>query len=105
MPIDLDDLLKEMTRAAGGVLAKESRRVRTTIAGVLRDQKAAIAAIVAARQAGEIDDAEMQVQLRSERVAFSSGLAMARVAGKSAAQKAANAAFAVVMKAMRVAVG
>lgn len=104
MPIDLDRLFKEMTRAAVGVLATESRKTRAAIAGVLADQKEAIAAIVAARLAGEIDDAEVQVQLQSERLAFRSGLAMARVAGKSAAQKAAQAAFAVLVKALRAAV-
>jgi hypothetical protein len=104
MSLVVNDLIKEMTRAAGGVLAKESRRTRAAIAGVLADQKAAMEAIVAARMAGEIDDAEMDRQIRSERLAFKSGLAMARVAGKSAAHKAADAAFAVFAKALRAAI-
>jgi len=103
MPIDLDHLFRDMTRAAVGALASESRRARIAIAAVLEDQKAALAAIVAARLAGDIDDAEVKVQLQSERLAFRSGLAVARVAGKSAAQKAANAAFAVLVKALRAA--
>ena len=103
MTLDIEATFKDMARAASGVLAGESRRVRRAIEEVLEDQKEALRAIAEARLAGDIDDDEVAHQIRSERLAFRSGLAMVRAVTKASVQKAANAAFAVFIKALKAA--
>ncbi|MGH9749930.1 MAG: hypothetical protein ACRD6R_08410 [Candidatus Polarisedimenticolia bacterium] len=103
MPLDLDATLKEMAAAAARVLKKDGRTVRGAMKEVLEDRRRALRAITDARLRGEIDDEELEIQLRDEQLALEAGLKMVSVLSKAAAQKAANAALNVLRKAIAAA--
>lgn len=105
MAFDLERTLEEMADAARRALSRDAREAKAAAENVLDDQREALEAIARARLAGEIDDEQMEEQLRDEKLAFQAGLSLVRAAGKAAVQKAANAAFAVLAKAIRDAAG
>ncbi len=104
MPFDLDQTVRAMVSAAVSALGKESKKVKAAAREVLEDQRQALKDIAAARLANEIDDAELEVQLGDEQLAFQAGLSMVRALGKASIQKAANAAFDVLARAIREAI-
>lgn len=103
MQFDLDRTLKDMVAAAARVFKKESKTVRKAAERVLHDRREALEAIAAARLENEIDDEELEIQLRDEKLAFETGMSMVRALTKASIQKAASAAFAVLTKAIRAA--
>ena len=104
MPFDLAGTIQAMAEAAGASLRNESQSARDALAQVLEDQREALAAIAAARQAGDIDDEQLEDQLDDEKVAFRAGLSMVKAINKASVQKAANAAFDVLIRAIRAAI-
>jgi hypothetical protein len=100
---DLDLTLKDMAAAAAGVFEKESKKVGKAARVVLQDRREAVEAIAAARLALEIDDEELKIQLADEKLAFQTGMLMVKALTKASIQKAANAAFAVLTKAIKAA--
>lgn len=103
MALDLDLTLKDMAAAAARVFKKESKKVGKAAERVLQDRRQALEAIAAARLANEIDDEEMEIQLVDEKLAFQTGMLMVRALTKASVQKAANAAFAALTKAIKAA--
>jgi len=104
MPFDIEATLKAMAEAAGASLLEESQSARDALGQVLEDQREAFATIAAAHQAGDIDDEQLEDQLDDEKVAFRAGLSMVKAITKASVQKAANAAFDVLIRAIRAAV-
>jgi len=105
MSFDLQRTLEEMVKAARKAAGRDSGKVTQAVREVLEDQRQALEAIARARLANTIDDDEMRQQLDDERLAFQAGLSMAKAMGKAAVQKAANAAFEALAKAIRQAAG
>ena len=105
MSFDLQRTLERMAQAALKAAGKESGRATAAAREVLEDQRQALHAIALARLANTIDDDEMRQQLDDERLAFQAGLSMKKAIGKAAVQKAANAAFEALAKAIREAAG
>jgi hypothetical protein len=103
MSLDLDATLREMAAAAARVLKKEGRTVRGAMKEVLDDRRRSLQAITDARLLGEIDEEELEIQLRDEQLALEAGMKMVAVLSKAAAQKAANAALNVLRKAIATA--
>lgn len=103
MPFDLDATLKAMAKAAMGVFKSETGKVRAAVKEVLEDRRQALKDIADARLRGELDDREVEIQLRDEKLAFETGMAMVKALSKASIQKASNAAFGVLMKAIGMA--
>lgn len=103
MALDLDLTLKDMAAAAARVFKKESKKAGKAAERVLQDRREALEAIAAARLANEIDDEELEIQLVDEKLAFQTGMLMVRALTKASVQKAANAAFAALTKAIKAA--
>jgi hypothetical protein len=104
MAFDIEATFQAMAEAAGTSLEKESQSVRDALHRVLEDQRQALADIAAARLAGDIDDEQLEVQLDDEKIAFRAGLSMVKAITKATVQKAANAAFDVLIRAIRAAI-
>jgi hypothetical protein len=100
MPLDLDATLKQMATAAARALGTSAEPVKAALRDVLEDHRDALRAIADARLRGDIDDEELAVQLDDERLAIEAGMKMVKAVRKAAAQKAANAALAVLRKAI-----
>ena len=104
MPFDLDATLKQMAAAAARTLKKDAKQVGAAMREVLEDRRRSLEAVTGARLRGEIDDAELEIQLQDEQLALEAGMKMVRALGKAAAQKAAHAALAALRKALAAAV-
>lgn len=100
MSFDLDLTLKEMAAAARAAFGRASKKTGAGLRRVLDDQKDALRRMAAARLAGEIDDAELQRQLANTRLVFEAGLSMVRAVSKASIQKALDAAFDVLVRAI-----
>ncbi len=100
MSFDLDATLKEMAAAARATIRGQSKQAGEALRRVLDDQKDALRQITAARIAGEIDEEELQRQLANTRLVFEAGLSMVRAVSKASIQKALDAAFDVLARAI-----
>jgi len=103
MAFDIGAVLKDMTSAAGDVLAKEGPKVKGCVKTAIQQEKDALNAIAKARLKDEIDAEDMKSQIADEKEALKAALLVCQVKGKVAAQKAANAAIKVFTNAVKVA--
>ncbi|SFB65267.1 hypothetical protein [Azotobacter beijerinckii] len=103
MAFDIEEVLDGMLDAAAGVLSAEWPKVRACVKTALEEERDALEAIAKARLNGEIDDDEMNSQLKDEKETLKAALLVCKVKGKIAAQKAANAAIKVLSDAIKAA--
>lgn len=104
MSFDLNKTLEDMLAAAKAVFADEWPNVKDDMQRVLNDEKEALKDIAEARIRGEINDEELEEQLKDEKEAFEAGLSMARASTKATMQHALNAASEVFWNAVRAAI-
>lgn len=104
MSFDLNQTFKDMLSAAKVVFADEWSAVKDDMKRVLNDEKEALKDIAEARIRGEINDEELEEQLKDEKEAFEAGLSMVRASSKATIQRALNAASEVFWNAVRAAI-
>ncbi len=104
MSFDLNKTLEDMLAAAKEVFADEWPNVKDDMQRVLNDEKEALKDIAEARIRGEINDEELEEQLKDEKEAFEAGLSMVSASSKAKIQHALNAASEVFWNAVRAAI-
>ncbi len=101
MAFDSSATLKDMLAAAEGVIGAGWPKIRACADRALREQEDALKEICALRVQGDIDEDEMRSEIEDEKKTFAAALLACEVKAKATAQRAANAAFAVLEKAIR----
>lgn len=104
MSFSLEQTFKDMLEAAKRVFAEEWPMVKDNMKRVLDDEKEALKEIAEARLRDEIDDEELEEQLKDEKEAFQAGLSMVRVSTKATIQRAIDAASEVFWNAVKAAI-
>ena len=104
MSFDLNKTLEDMLAATKAVFADEWPNVKDDMQRVLNDEKEALKDIAEARIRGEINDEELEEQLKDEKEAFEAGLSMVSASSKAKIQHALNAASEVFWNAVRAAI-
>lgn len=104
MSFDLNKTLEDMLAAAKAVFADEWPDAKDDMQRVLNDEKEALKDIAEARIRGEINDEELEEQLKDEKEAFEAGLSMVSASSKAKIQHALNAASEVFWNAVRAAI-
>lgn len=103
MSFDIEQTLKDMTKAIGTVLTGELPKVQDCINQVLKDEKDALKDIADARLRGEINDDELKSQLDDEKKTLVAALLVCEIKAKLMVQKAVNAAVKVFTDAIELA--
>ena len=101
MAFDIDQTLAGMVTAAAGVLAGEWPGVEACVRKAFQNEAAALEAIARKRLDNELTDDEMEEELKFEKDALEADLLACKVKTKVAAQKAVNAAAAVLSGAIK----
>jgi hypothetical protein len=104
MSFDLNKTLQDMLAAAKAVFGDEWPDAKDDMQRVLNDEKEALKDIAEARIRGEINDEELEEQLKDEKEAFEAGLSMVSASTKATIQHALNAASEVFWNAVRAAI-
>ncbi len=104
MSFNIEQTLKDMLNAAKGVFAEEWPMIKDDMKRVLEDEKNALWDIAEARLRGEINDEELEEQLKDEKEAFQAGLSMVRASTKATIQRAIDAVSKVFWSAVKAAV-
>ncbi|UCH32464.1 MAG: hypothetical protein JSV05_03550 [Candidatus Bathyarchaeota archaeon] len=104
MSFDLNKTLEDMLAAAKAVFGDEWPDAKDDMQRVLNDEKEALKDIAEARIRGEINDEELEEQLKDEKEAFEAGLSMVSASTKATIQHALNAASEVFWNAVRAAI-
>jgi hypothetical protein len=104
MSFDLNKTLEDMLAAAKAVFGDEWPDAKDDMQRVLNDEKEALKNIAEARIRGEINDEELEEQLKDEKEAFEAGLSMVSASTKATIQHALNAASEVFWNAVRAAI-
>ncbi len=103
MSFDLEKTLTGMLDAAKAVFAEEWPKVKDDMKRVLEDEKEALKDIAEARLKGDINDTELEEQLKDEKEAFEAGLSMVRASTKATIQRAIDSASEVFWEAIKAA--
>ncbi|MBS1586687.1 MAG: hypothetical protein JSS82_14220 [Bacteroidetes bacterium] len=105
MEQNLDKTISDMLAAFRGVVADRWESLNDTAGEFLESRKERLELLTQSRLTGEIDDAFFQARLADERSILESELNALNVISKALAQQAANAAFDVLGKAVKTAIG
>lgn len=103
MSFNIESVLSGMLAAASEVLSTEWPKVKSCVERAFKEERDALEAIAQARLTGEIDDDDMESELEDEKATLKVALLACDVAGKVAAQNAANAAIGVLQNAIKAA--
>lgn len=104
MSFNLEQTLKDMLNAAKGVFAEEWPMIKDDMKRVLEDEKNALRDIAEARLRCEINDEELEEQLKDEKEAFQAGLSMVSASTKATIQRAIDDVSKVFWSAVKTAV-
>jgi hypothetical protein len=105
MSLDMDKTLDDMVAAAAGALSKDASKVEACVRRAYTESREALENIARKRLAGDFDDAGVESELEDEAETLKAALLACTVRTKAAAQKAINAAFEVLKKAIKAALG
>lgn len=103
MSFDMDKTLNDMVSAASGVLSKDASKVQTCVRRAHEESREALEDIARKRVAGDYDDDDVESELEDEGQTLKAALLACKVQAKAAAQKAINAAFDVLRRAIKAA--
>jgi len=103
MSFDLNKTLEEMVGAATGVLSKDATKIQACVRRAVDESRAELEIIAQNRLSGAYDDDDVESELEDEGKTLRSALLACKVQGKAAVQKAVNAAFGVLKKAIKAA--
>ena len=103
MSFDMDKTLDDMIGAAADVLSKDASKIKACVRRAHEESREALEDIARKRLSGAYDDDDVQSELEDEGKTLKAALLACKVQAKAAAQKAVNAAFDVLRKAIRAA--
>ncbi|MBL6996652.1 hypothetical protein [Desulfobacula sp.] len=104
MSFNIEQTITGMLDAAKGVFAGEWPMIKDDMKRVLEDEKNALRDIAEARLRGDINDEELEEQLKDEKVAFQAGLSMVSASTKATIQRAIDAVSDVFWTAVKTAI-
>lgn len=93
MSIDLSNLFSDMAQSASGALEEGGEAVSQQMQAVLENNKESIAELIQARQNGDLNNEEFEVEMEREKQVMEAELISLEIMAKSAIQKAMNAAM------------
>lgn len=104
MNLDIGNLFKEMAKSASDTLQGEAANISGEMLSILENNKASIAELIEARTAGDINEEDFQIELDREKAVLEAELLSLQIIGKSAVQKAMNAAMDTLTSAVKMAI-
>ena len=104
MNINFDEVLAEMLSAIKGTVEGNWGKVESTARQFLQNRKESLELLVSLRLEGEINQEEFESRLGDEKLVVEAELNALAVLSKAIAQNAANAAIAILEKAVQAAI-
>lgn len=105
MAIDINEILPQMLEAIKGEVKKDWNTVKGSATGFLQNKKDRLNFLTMLRLNNQISDEDFKQRLKNEEIILETELRAMAVITKVTAQNAANAAIAVLSKAVTTALG
>lgn len=104
MGLDINNVFKVMAKTAGESLQGEAGNIGGEVLSLLDRNKESIAELVTARCNGDITEEEFDIELQREKSILEAEMISLEIIGKSAVQKAMNAAMDTLASAVKIAI-
>ena len=104
MNIDINEVLSDMLSAIKGTVEGNWGKVESTARQFLQNRKESLELLIKLRLDGQIDQEEFESRLSDEKLVVEAELNALMVLSKAIAQNAANAAIAILEKAVKAAI-
>lgn len=105
MAIDINEIIPQMLEAIKAEVKKDWGSIKRTASGFLQSKKDRLIFLTNLRLHNQISDADFKLRLKHEELILETELHALAVISKVTAQNAANAAIAVLNKAVSTAIG